>query len=61
MQLQQYIDDIKIMLTGGVLELELPDSTIAKVVNKSLKEVQKYIDTSKFVTVPYARCIDLSD
>ena len=61
MQLQQYVDDIKLMITGGVLELEIPDSTIAQVVNKSLKEVQKYIDTSKFVTVPFSKCIDLTN
>lgn len=60
MKLQQYIDDIKLQLTGGLLELEIPDNTLAQVVNKSLREVQKYIDTSKFVTVPYSKCIDLT-
>lgn len=61
MQLQNYIDEIKLELTGGLLELELPDTTIAQIVNKSLREVQKYIDIPKLITVPFASCIDLTD
>ena len=59
MQLQNFIDEIKLALTGGLLELEIPDSTIAQIVNKSLREIQRYIDIPKLVTVPYAKCIDL--
>lgn len=60
MKLQEYIDYIKLMITGGVLELELPDTSLAQVVNSSLEEIQKYIDIPQFVTVPYETCIDLS-
>lgn len=59
MKLENYVDSIKLSLTGGVLELEIPDNTVAKIVNMSLREVQKYIDIPKMVTVPYAKCIDL--
>ena len=61
MKLESYVEDIKLVLTGGLLELEIPDSTIAQIVNKSLREVQKYIDIPKFVTVPFANCIDLTN
>lgn len=60
MTLQEYVDTIKWELTGGVLELEIEDKAIGKVVNKCFKEIQRYIDTTKLVTVPYVPCIDLS-
>lgn len=59
MTLQEYIEDIKLDLTGGILELEIPDETIGKVVKKALKEIQRYIDITKFITIPYAGCIDM--
>lgn len=61
MTLEEYVDDIKLELTGGVLELEISDEIIAKTVQRALKEVQRYIDTTKLVTVPYVPCIDLTD
>lgn len=57
---QQYIDYIKLMLTAGVLELEIPDDTIGKFVDQALHELQRYIDETKLITVPFARCIDLT-
>ena len=59
MRLQDYIDEIKLELGGGVLELEIPDTTIASIVNKAFREIQRYIDIPKFITVPFASCIDL--
>ena len=61
MTLQEYVDEIKLVLTGGVLTLEITDDTIAKTVNRTLKEIQRYIDTTKLVTVPFASCIDLTN
>lgn len=61
MKMQSYIDEIKLELTGGVLELELPDSTLTQVVNKALREVQRFIDETRLITIPYASCIDLKD
>ena len=53
MKMQSYIDEIKLELSGDILHLELPDETIAKVVNKALKEVQRYIDETRLMTIPY--------
>lgn len=60
MKLQDYIDYIKLELTGGVLELEIDDNTLAKFVKRALVEIQRYIDVTKMVTVPFAPCIDLN-
>jgi len=59
MTIQECIEEIKLELTGGVLNLEIPDDTIRKVVEKSLRELQRYIDETRFVTVPFSKCIDL--
>ena len=59
MELSEYISEIKLELTGGQLELEIGDDIIAKVVLKSLKEIQRYLDESRFIEVPFSRCIDL--
>lgn len=61
MRLCDYIDDIKLVLTGGVLNLEISDETIGKLVMKAFQEVQRYIDETRFIQVPYASCIDLTD
>ena len=61
MTLQEYVDNIKLELTGGVLELEVDDDTIGKYVMQALREVQRYIDESRFVQVPFSSCIDLTD
>ena len=61
MDLQGYIDNIKLQLTGGVLDLELTDETLAQLVNAALREVQRYIASTKIITIPYKACIDLTD
>ena len=61
MTLQAYIDEIKLKLTGGVIKLELDDSVLAQVVNSALREVQRYIDTTRIITIPYKACIDMTD
>jgi len=61
MTLQQYVDEIKLKLTGGILKIELTDTQIAAVVTASLREIQRYINVPKYVTVPFAKCIDLTD
>lgn len=59
MNLIDVIDEIKLELTGGVLELEIDDVTIELVVKKALRELQRYWDESSFLTVPFESCIDL--
>jgi hypothetical protein len=60
MTLQEYVEEVKLMLTGGVLNLEIPDEVLEKVIKKSFREIQRYIDETRFVTVPYVQCIDLT-
>ena len=61
MTLEEYVENIKFELTGGILELEIDDETIGKAVKQALFEVQRYIDETKLVQVPFASCIDLTD
>ena len=61
MQLQDYVDNIKLELTGGILQLEISDDDIAKLVGQSLREIQRYIDETVLIQVPFAPCIDLTD
>ena len=58
MDRQAYKDEILFKLTGGVLDLELDDEALDKVLNAAFREVQRYIDTTKIITIPYKKCID---
>ena len=58
MDMSAYIDELKLALSGNLLDLELDDSVFASVVNSSLREVQRYIGTTAIITVPYSSCID---
>ena len=60
MDMQAIKDEIVLKLTGDVLDIELSDASLVKIINSSLREVQRYIDTVKLVTVPYNKCIDMS-
>ena len=53
------IEEIKLELTGNVLETELEDATLQQIINKELRELVRYWDETKLVTVPYSPCIDL--
>lgn len=61
MVLSDYRDEIKLKLTGDLLESELDDNTIDRVIKSSLRELQRYINSSNLITVPYKSCIDLSN
>lgn len=52
------IEEIKLELTGRVLELEVEDSTLDLTINKAMRELQRYWDEQTFITIPYASCID---
>jgi len=58
MNTQDVIEEVKLELTGAVLELELEDETIALVVKKALRELQRYWDESTIINIPFASCID---
>ena len=61
MDRQVVLEEIKFRITGGVLKLEVDDAGLNKVIDMALRELQRYIDTSKFILLPYQKCIDLSD
>ena len=60
MTITDVIEEIKLELTGKVLELEIEDETIEAVIKKALRELQRYWDEMSFVTIPFASCIDFS-
>lgn len=61
MDMAAYKDEVRVKLGGSVLELELDDSNLEKVINSAFREIQRYIDTTRLATIPYTPCIDLSD
>lgn len=61
MDMQAVKDEILLKLTGDVVSFELSDIALTKIVNSALREIQRYIDTFKMITIPYTSCIDLSE
>lgn len=57
---EEYRDEIRLKLTGDILELELTDSTLDSIINSAMREVQRYICSNKLITVPFSTCIDIS-
>ena len=60
MKLEDVLDEIKLELTGYVLDMEITDETLVSVVKKSLRELERFWDETTMITVPFASCIDLS-
>ena len=60
-KLFDYVQEVKLLVSGGVLNLEIPDETIERIVLSAFRELQRYIDSTKFITIPYSPCIDMSD
>lgn len=60
MDLKSYVDEIKLQLTGNLLELEIDDETIVKVIYSAFRELQRYIDLQVYETMEYSPCIDLN-
>lgn len=61
MEMNLIRDEVKLKLTGGVLDLELDDATIDKVINSSFREVQRYINTTTVAKMVYKPCLDLTE
>lgn len=55
----EYIEDIKLQLTGGLLDLEIDNKVIGEFVDRALIEIRRYIDETKLITVPFSKVIDL--
>ena len=58
--LEEYREEIKLKLTGYVLEIELYDDTIDKIIHSALREMQRYLSATNLITIPFSKCIDLS-
>ena len=61
MHIDDFRDEIKLKLTGDILESELDDDTLNKIIKSALRELQRYINHTRLITVPYKHCIDLSN
>ena len=59
MKLEDILDEVKIELTGYILDMEITDETLVSVVKKALRELTRYWDETKMLTLPFARCISL--
>ena len=59
MKLDDILSEIKIELTGYILDMEITDETLVSIVNKALRELTRFIDETSMVSVPFASCIDL--
>lgn len=59
MKLEDILDEIKLELTGHVLDMEINDETLVSVVKKALRELERFWDETTMITVPFASCIDL--
>jgi len=61
MDIGAYREEIKLLLTGDLLEIELSDSTIDKIINSALREIQRYLCSTKMITIPFENCIDMTE
>lgn len=59
MKLEEVLDEIRLELTGYILDMEITDETLVSVVNKALRELTRFIDETSMVSMPFASCIDL--
>lgn len=59
MKLEEIIDEIKLELTGYILDMEITDETLVQTVKKALRELERYFDESTMISVPFASCINL--
>lgn len=59
MKLEDILDEIKLELTGYVLDMEITDETLVSVIKKALRELERFFDETTMITMPFASCIDL--
>ena len=53
-------DEIVFKVTGGLLQCELDDKALNILIDSGLREIQRYMDSTKLITIPYQKCIDMS-
>lgn len=61
MTISDYRDEIQLKLTGDILESELDEDTLNKIIKSALRELNRYYTNTELITIPYKTCIDLSD
>ena len=62
MKLQDLVDEIKLeVFACGILESELTDANIKSVVQKEIRELERFLDETTMITVPFASCIDTTN
>jgi hypothetical protein len=59
MTLEDVLSEIKLELTGYILEMEINDETLVTVIKKALRELTRYWDETRLISCPGAGCIDL--
>ena len=59
MDMTQLKDEVTLKLTGDIVDLELSDVTLTKLCNSALRELQRYYDGTRLITIPYSKCIDM--
>ena len=59
MKLEDVLDELRLELSGYILDLEITDETLVSIVKKALRELERYFDESTLLTMPFASCIDL--
>lgn len=60
MKMCDIVSEIKLELTGDLLEMEIDDTKIESIVKKAMREIEHYWDETKLVTIPFASCIDMT-
>lgn len=61
MELQAYRDELKLRLTGNLIDLELSNEALDGCINSAFRQVQRYIDSTRLATIPYSGAIDLTN
>jgi hypothetical protein len=61
MQMTDLLNEIKLDLSGGLLELEIEDAVIEQIIKKSLREIEGFWDETTLITIPFSSCIDLAN
>lgn len=51
--LEDVREEIRLKLTGDLLEIELEDDTIDQIIMSAIRELQRYITVTRLITVPF--------
>ena len=49
MTIEEYREEIKLKLTGYLLEMEINDPTLDRIIKAALREVQRYICSTNYI------------